>query len=233
MTNKTDYIIVYGTENLVEFSKRYAKWHGWVSLIICSLGIIGNVFNIIVLTRKTMISTTNYLLTALAVSDLFTMLSYVPFALHFYIIFEPVPSPERDTKTWGRFLVFHYNFTVTTHTTAIWLGVVLSAFRYSYIRGSNRFSSWWIFGVYICSVIILLPMYLSVRLKEEIVGNNGSIYCITEPPPESFYTFIVTRLNFWIHAIIIKLLPCIFMLVFGVLLVWTLKRTETKSLQLR
>jgi len=69
--------------------RRYAAWysgyHGYVSLVVCAAGIVGNVLNVVVLTRSHMsISATNLILTALAVSDLLTMASYVPFAVQFY-----------------------------------------------------------------------------------------------------------------------------------------------------
>jgi len=63
----------------------YAAYHGYASLVVCAVGIVGNAFNIVVLTRPNMASSaTNRILTALAVSDLVTMLVYVPFAVQFY-----------------------------------------------------------------------------------------------------------------------------------------------------
>lgn len=69
--------------------QRYADWysgyHGYTSLAVCAIGIVGNVLNVAVLTRTNMAaSSTNFILTALAVSDLLKMTSYVPFAIQFY-----------------------------------------------------------------------------------------------------------------------------------------------------
>lgn len=121
---------VYGTESLRAFSDWYAGYHGYVSLVVCAYGIVSNIFNILVLTRKNMWTTTNCILTGLAVSDLLTMVSYVPFALQFYVLHGLEASPERNTRPWGVFFLFHVNFSVTTHTISTWLGVLLSVYRY-------------------------------------------------------------------------------------------------------
>lgn len=63
----------------------YRQYHGYLATVVCILGIIANLLNIVVLTRKNMISATNCILTGLAVSDGLTMVAYLPFALRFYV----------------------------------------------------------------------------------------------------------------------------------------------------
>lgn len=79
-------IAVNATEltGLGKFNEAYAGVHGYLSVMVCLFGMVANSVNIVVLTRKNMLSSTNVLLTWLAVADLFTMLSYFPFALHFF-----------------------------------------------------------------------------------------------------------------------------------------------------
>lgn len=77
------------TSEQMPLLQRYANWysgyHGYVSLAVCAVGIVGNMLNVAVLTRTNMAaSSTNFILTALAVTDLLTMTSYVPFAVQFY-----------------------------------------------------------------------------------------------------------------------------------------------------
>ena len=69
---------------LVLFSRRYQAVHGYLSILVCLFGIISNVINVIVLTRRNMTTPTNCLLTAIAVADLLTMVSYLPYASYFY-----------------------------------------------------------------------------------------------------------------------------------------------------
>ncbi len=61
------------------FSAKYQGIHGYVSIVVCVFGIVLNIMNIVVLTQKNMITSTNYILTALAIADMFTMVSKILF----------------------------------------------------------------------------------------------------------------------------------------------------------
>ena len=233
----------YRAEQLKHFSIWYAEYHGYVSLVVCFVGAICNIFNILVLTRRNMTSTTNCILTALAVSDLLTMLSYIPFALHFYCLHGIKPSPERNSLEWIWFFLFHVNFTVTTHTTSIWLGVLLAVLRYTYLSiskdgainyNSMRHTRIAIAMVFVFSVLILIPNYLSLTFVDLADREtNGSIYEISTIDNRNYYGQAMTTANFWIHAIIIKLLPCFLMSVFGILLISTVRTTHKNGQKFR
>lgn len=68
----------------------YSTVHAYVALAVCAWGVAANLANIIVLTRPSMITATNVILTWLAVADLLTMSFYIPFLVHFYL--------TRDTR---------------------------------------------------------------------------------------------------------------------------------------
>jgi len=70
--------------SLSRFNLWYQGIHGYLSLLVCSFGVLSNVINIIVLTRRSMATPTNFLLTAVAVTDVLKMTSYWPFAVYFY-----------------------------------------------------------------------------------------------------------------------------------------------------
>ena len=64
-------------------------------------GIVSNVLNIVVLTHRRMASSpTNFILTALAISDMFPMLSYLPYAVYFHCIGGVQPH-RRPTQKWN------------------------------------------------------------------------------------------------------------------------------------
>ena len=187
-------------------------------------------------------STTNTLLTSLAVSDMLTMLSYVPWALHFYCLHGTEASPARNTLPWICFFLFHVNFTVTTHTTSIWLGVLLSLSRYTYVKLSQNSvlrctpirTKYAVMCVYLGSTIILVPNYISLRIvMHHDPVTNSTIYDLASVDMNTTFGRVLTSVNFWIHAIVIKIIPCALMSVFGLLLVWTLKHTHKRSMQLR
>jgi len=43
----------------------------------------------------------------------------------------------------------------------------------------------------------------------------------------------ITKINFWIHAILIKMLPCLLLTLFGCLLVSTVRASQQRALRLR
>ncbi|KAH3828420.1 hypothetical protein DPMN_130380 [Dreissena polymorpha] len=82
----------------------------------------------------------NQILTWLAVSDILTMVSYIPFALHFYCQFPNRGDQlqERNSHAWMSFLLFHINITSTTHTISIWMCVTLAIIRYIHITNPTK-----------------------------------------------------------------------------------------------
>ncbi|RUS79613.1 hypothetical protein EGW08_012613 [Elysia chlorotica] len=176
---------------LNEFSVWYAGYHGYLSLFVCMCGIVTNTFNVTVLTRRHMRTPVNQILTALAVSDIITMLSYVPFAVHFYCQHSVSEvSPERNSLRWMRFFLLHINLTTATHTVSIWLCVLLAIVRYLHIRSPTRASSvrlrrisqtrYLVLGTYILLPLVMIPNYLTNELKAqswvdpslEAIGRN-------------------------------------------------------------
>ncbi|XP_076461655.1 G-protein coupled receptor dmsr-1-like [Babylonia areolata] len=168
-------VISNGTmQGLWAFSGSYSAVHGYVSTAVCLFGLMSNTANIIVLTRKNMISSTNTILMWLAVADLLTMMSYLPFAIHFYIMRdESLPIFHTRSFGWIIFLLFHASFSIVMHTVAIWLTIALAIFRYIYIcmptKGniycSLRRAKITIFVVYALTVVVCVPNYFSNRYK--------------------------------------------------------------------
>lgn len=231
----------YQSAGLYEFQSVYAGYHGYVSLVVCAYGIVSNVFNILVLTRKNMISTTNIILTGLALADLLTMVSYVPFALQFYIIHGSHPSPARNTPCWIHFFLFHINFSVTAHTVSIWLGVLLAVFRYVFVKlsrdrsklCSNQKATYLTCLVYVWAVFILIPNYLSFTIARISGPQNETYYDLVGIDTQTAFGDAITRSNFWIHAIIIKLIPCALMSIFGFLLLGTMRHSHRRTKRLQ
>jgi Serpentine type 7TM GPCR chemoreceptor Srw len=123
-----------GVDELRAFHDWYRMYHGYLSAVVCTFGIVANIANIIVLTRRSMLSAINCILTGLAVSDGLTMAAYLPFALRFYVLYGVEPTPERNEQSAVRFMLFYARFSVVVHTTSIWLTVVMATFRYIFVR---------------------------------------------------------------------------------------------------
>ncbi|XP_059168766.1 G-protein coupled receptor dmsr-1-like [Physella acuta] len=231
-------------KDLAAFSNWYAQYHGYVSLCVCMGGIVTNTFNFMVLTRKHMRTPVNQILTGLAISDIITMLSYLPFAIHFYCMHPSSShSPDRNSKGWMSFLLFHISLTAVTHTISIWLCVVLAIVRYLHIRSPTRASSvrlkrniqarYLVLGTYIISILVMIPNYMTNELKEKQISVNQTFNNVTFAN-QTFYFLEHFRLgsndtnplvltNVWMYAILAKLVPCFLISVFGSLLLYQMR----------
>jgi len=188
----------------------------------------------------------NELLTWLAVSDILTMTSYVPFAIHFYIRY---PSSgrnlaERHSRSWMTFLVAHINLTSTTHTISIWMCVTLAIVRYLHITSPTKTNVFRVrriqqirkmtVVVYILSALILIPNYLSNELRQKTCGNV-TVYYLEDLGLGRPGTETTVLVNVWLYALTAKLVPCLLMSIFGGLLVYTIHvkiRHRRKILQI-
>lgn len=111
-----------------QFYRDYMRYHGYISATICLFGVMSNIVNIIVLTRRHMVTPTNCILTALAITDMVTMSIYFVYAVYFYIITQPLDKYQH-TKGWMYFVVVNNLAVITCHNMAMWLTVSLAVFR--------------------------------------------------------------------------------------------------------
>lgn len=245
------------SQGLNEFYIKYGSVHGYIAIAVCCFGILSNSANIIVLTRKNMASSSNTILMWLAVSDLLTMLSYLPFAYHFFIMEpgDPNVSPfSTPNFGWLVFLLFHANFSIVCHTVAIWLTIALAIFRYIYICKPTS-------GAYYCSqqrarFVVVLVTFLTILVCVPNVGVNyydsapavsvpGGTGNSTDPngtgPLLYFPTVrlstaadrILVNVNNWLQAILIKLIPCFMLTTLTLLLVHAMHKAYRKRLKLK
>ena len=65
----------------------YLPLHGYLALIVCSIGTVFNILNILVFTHKDMRSNPiNLILTGIAAADCLVLIEYIPFTIHMYIL---------------------------------------------------------------------------------------------------------------------------------------------------
>lgn len=75
----------YGGRGFEDFSEIYGSIHKPLVLIISLFGVLANTVNIVVLTRRDMITPTNILLTGLSVAQLLLLLSYLSLVLYNFL----------------------------------------------------------------------------------------------------------------------------------------------------
>ncbi|XP_064642577.1 G-protein coupled receptor dmsr-1-like [Lineus longissimus] len=225
----------WGAENLEKFRLWYFNGHGYLASIICVLGIIANGVNIIVLTRKNMMSATNMILTAMAVADGLTMMAYLPFAILYYW------ASDDQSRGTAEFFLFYIYFSVLAHSISIWLTVTLAVFRYLFIRYPRR-------GVILCSIeraklsvvlvffanlFVCIPNFIGHHVKHHFdPERNVSTYQASTRDSPRVYA-VISRINFWVISSLVKLLPCFLLIIASILLVRCMQEAEKRRKNLR
>ena len=123
-------------------------------MVVCVLGTLFNLANILVLTHRDMRNPVNMILTGIAVADFLNTLEYIPFTVYMNLLDTEDRSPEEEvgcsirslllthhpkySLAWGIFMLFHTNFTLMIHTVAIWLTLSLAIWRFIMIKFPNK-----------------------------------------------------------------------------------------------
>lgn len=224
---------------LMQFSEKYGSVHGYIAVIICIVGIIFNILSIVVLIQKNMISSTNIILIALAITDLLTMASYLPNAVYFYCI----ASPEHTyphSKGWIIYLLINTYIMITIHTMSMWLTVVLAVFRYIVVCHHSlgpKLASIWrakitIFILVISIIIFCIPNYVMYR-PIELPGNHTLGEDISWWFEENnFVTPFHKMFNFWLFGVVLKVAPCVLLVILSSLLIHAMTKAEKRRKRL-
>ncbi|CAF1242020.1 unnamed protein product [Rotaria sordida] len=250
--NTNDIVINdYDNNNsLVRYKTLYRNYHGIISSFVCIFGLTCNLFNIIVLTRPLMRSSTNTILTSLAISDLIKMLFVLPAAILFYClqISERKSEPDFTSHFQVTFYMIQMLVALTLHCISTWLTVLLAAFRYvflscrtltAYVSRPDR-ALIGVSIVVIISTILCIPSYIEHCIVENVLNDTLLLTNHTNILPS--YRFEETRLSkylslrgtvFVLHSVIFKLIPCILLLLFSFLLIHQLRNALAKSEKLR
>ncbi|XP_064122446.1 LOW QUALITY PROTEIN: G-protein coupled receptor dmsr-1-like [Macrobrachium nipponense] len=197
------------------FRHSYQAVHGCMSLVVCIFGSLANVINMIVLTRRSMVSPTNAILTGLAVTDLLVMVEYIPYTMHQYV-WQGRSLESQYSWGWAAFVLFHAHFAQVFHTISIiWLTVTLAVWRYIAIAFPQNNTTWCsmqrtqmaIVAAFFCSVICNIPNYLNITIS--VLNHQGHVlYIIGFSELAKAHNGLLKSINFWIYAVLLKLLPC-------------------------
>ncbi|XP_041984830.1 G-protein coupled receptor dmsr-1-like [Aricia agestis] len=214
----------------------YNSVHGYISFLICLFGTLANALNVAVLTRRDLAAAPiNRLLKWLAVADVFVMLEYVPFSIYRYLLF---PGQAERPYSWAVFMLFHMHFTQLLHTASILLTLTLAIWRYLAIKYpshgaslcSDRRCSLAILCSFLLPPVLCIPSYFVFSIHQD--------YTFDRPPlkvyyVDSNYDGSLYQINFWVHAVVIKLLPCVILTVISAWLIRVLYRTKSRKKALK
>jgi hypothetical protein len=112
----------YSNNSLTRYKTLYRNYHGIISSFVCIFGLTCNLFNIIVLTRPLMRSSTNTILTSLALSDLIKMLFVLPASILFYCLqtSERKSEPDFTSHFQVTFYMIQMLVALTLHCISTW-----------------------------------------------------------------------------------------------------------------
>jgi hypothetical protein len=208
---------------------RFNKYVHKLSLLICVFGVVTNILNFIVLTRRSLRTEINVILAALAVTDGLVMLIYTPYALD--NAFNFYTRDERFTYGYSLYIFLHATLTLTIHTISIFLTILLAFYRYICVCRNSSTKTFFkrttpmILISCIFAIIISIPMYLSLTINENINQEGLKKYFVASTELMKHHETIY----FWIYSVVIKLLPCILLTFFTIKLIQVLLKAKKSS----
>lgn len=215
----------------------YNSIHGYISLMVCFFGSLANALNVAVLTRRDLAAAPiNRLLKWLAVADIFVMLEYIPFAVYRYLI---LPGQREMPYKWAAYLLFHMHFAQIFHTASICLTLSLAVWRYVAIKYSDRNHilcterrcSTAILSSFILPPILCIPTFMVFDVHTAVILEPSGpmiLYHVDSDEEGQLY-----QMNFWVHAVVIKLLPCFILTVISVWLIKELYNANQHQKKIR
>uniref|UniRef100_A0A182MGQ5 G-protein coupled receptors family 1 profile domain-containing protein n=1 Tax=Anopheles culicifacies TaxID=139723 RepID=A0A182MGQ5_9DIPT len=135
--------------------------------------------------------------------------------------------------------MFHMHFTQILHTISILLTVTLAIWRYIAIKhphGSLAIYAQSNYGqaialCYILAPILCFPTYFVFTIRQTFVFEGDTQLILFHLDADE--STIVYRYNFWIHSVIIKLLPCTILTVISCVLIQVLWKASKRRLKLK
>ncbi|XP_067943346.1 G-protein coupled receptor dmsr-1-like [Watersipora subatra] len=212
---------------LQKISNNYAPIHGYLSLLVCIIGSVFNLVTIFIFRNKQMVSPINRLLLAIAAVNLLIMLSYIPFALLFFIIYGQEESQKRNTYSAICYLLFHVLWTNTFHSTSVWLTLSVALFRFIHLTlrdGKNRCdlskANLTIFLSIVGAILINIPQTLvySIKRYDDEEKNTSWYYLSTDNDKYGDHANI-NLVQFALLALLVKITPCILLVVLSIILI--------------
>lgn len=144
----------------------YRLYHGYVSVIVCSTGIVLNVINAVIWSSKNMRSSTNLILTTLAITDIVSLSMYLVYAVYFFLATGP-SQQLNHSQEWMYVVVIAFHEFIGFHTTSNWLTISLAIFRFIKVCHPDLAKTWCnkerakltILIVFVVTILATFPFY--------------------------------------------------------------------------
>lgn len=164
----------------------YRRWHWHLSVFVAFLGSFTNILTILILMRKNMFSSVNFLLLGIAIADLLVCLEYVPYSL--YRI--NGGSTLRSSESVAYYILIRAHFSQVCHTVAMWLTAVLAIWRWISVcrphlatsQCSPQNAKRALIATYLTCPVVASPTYLLYSVEETKSISGETIYIVNFSP---------------------------------------------------
>uniref|UniRef100_A0AC35GU56 G-protein coupled receptors family 1 profile domain-containing protein n=1 Tax=Panagrolaimus sp. PS1159 TaxID=55785 RepID=A0AC35GU56_9BILA len=225
---------------LYSFKTLYGKFHRYIAVILCVVGLIANCLHICVLTRRQMRrSAVHTVLTVIAFCDIGTMTSYLIYITRFEFFMQEEGYPY----SWAGFLKIHAVLSIALHAISIYLVVFMAFIRFLAMDAGHR--KWMvpqpalIISTIVAAAIFILciPTFLAHQIYERSdtlikqLHTNQSIelkYSIGFSTNFEANNCQLFKWNLWLTGIVLKAIPCFLLLTFTFALLKKLHENEMK-----
>ena len=208
----------------------------YISVFLCVLGIILNIFIIIIRSRRQMRSAINLMLSSLAVVDISLMLSYASFVFLFrtnrtlfMTLGAPCSSRELASFDIARHAVFH-----TARSAGNWMTVALALLRYlacrrdytAYVITIGQ-AKGIVMGVVMFSVVVCSPRYLYTVERKNNVTECYMVKNLRDKNEEIF-----NKMESFLRVIFEDIGTNLFIVLFIILLIVEIRKGNKYRVQL-
>ncbi|XP_065204460.1 sex peptide receptor-like [Planococcus citri] len=200
----------YCGTTLLEIGRYYDDYlYAYVTIVTCCIGVIFNLINSLVFTRKTMKSPPNLIFTHLAFVDLLQLLIRL-LSASLKLTYDK-NSEVRNTYAWLAFRKTYDACLATFHFISVFLTVQLAVWRYLGVDHPVKGRNWCnmritrnviVAGYVMCSISLGLPTFLAPEIKPKCENST------------KFYTdddWLMHEISAIVYGMMDRLIPSVFL----------------------
>ncbi|XP_014665909.1 PREDICTED: sex peptide receptor-like [Priapulus caudatus] len=223
---------------------------GYIGPVFIIFTVIFNTLVVIVLLKKHMRTSTNVLLTAMAVSDTLTGLVILPWCMYYYS-FQNYKQPM--SLLWCKIYQFTEELIPTIfHTASIWLTMSLAIQRYIMVcktRHAKKWCSmhrvkWGIVFIYVTSILYNIPRFVDIDfLMVEVPWPMPLEGAWVDKPFKEHCAFqtkswvvgiedIYYNIYYWFRVVCVHFVPCTTLVVLNACLLNAMRKAQQRRKKL-
>ncbi|KAH9499279.1 hypothetical protein Btru_003600 [Bulinus truncatus] len=202
-------------------------FNGIITAVVVALGAVGNALAIIVLTRRTMHTSTNIFLTALAISDNVVLMNSL------CLLSMPELSTTFKKQVFAYVIVYIYPAGLVAQTATVWLTVSFTVERYIAVCHPLRAASMCtiararlvVMGILAVSVVYNMPRWFEYTITEHPDTNNTT--CLMANATDLANDSIYHKIYFgWLYFLVMCSIPICSLTILNAFLIVAVRRSK-------